>query len=222
MRIPHVTKIDETVKEETITIDEFEKLEYPYIKREDINDKLIKRIERIIRSSIEYKEYIKFLKEELDLNYCSFFSNVNWDDVTIEMHHSLFTLYDITVIVLNKQLINNINVTVWDVADEVMLIHYRNIIALTPLSTTVHELVHTGDVFVPLQMQYGDWITFWNEYKNYMTSDQINHMKNILKSSNECLKDYYVYGILERKYTYIECDGFTLPRKIEIEEKVSL
>lgn len=222
MRIPHVTKIDETVKEETITIDEFEKLEYPYIKREDINDKLIKRIERIIRSSIEYKEYIKFLKEELDLNYCSFFSNVNWDDVTIEMHHSLFTLYDITVIVLNKQLINNINVTVWDVADEVMLIHYRNIIALTPLSTTVHELVHTGDVFVPLQMQYGDWITFWNEYKNYMTSDQTNHMKNILKSSNECLKDYNVYGILERKYTYIECDGFTLPRKIEIEEKVSL
>ena len=222
MRIPRITKIDETVKEETITIDEFEKLEYPYIKREDINDKLIKRIERIIRSSIEYKEYIKFLKEELDLNYCSFFSNVNWDDVTIEMHHSLFTLYDITVIVLNKQLINNINVTVWDVADEVMLIHYRNIIALTPLSTTVHELVHTGDVFVPLQMQYGDWITFWNEYKNYMTSDQINHMKNILKSSNECLKDYNVYGILERKYTYIECDGFTLPRKIEIEEKVSL
>ena len=205
MRIPHVTKIDETVKEETITIDEFEKLEYPYIKREDINDKLIKRIERIIRSSIEYKEYIKFLKEELDLNYCSFFSNVNWDDVTIEMHHSLFTLYDITV-------------TVWDVADEVMLIHYSNIIALTPLSTTVHELVHTGDVFVPLQMQYGDWITFWNEYKNYMTSDQTNHMKNILKSSNECLKDYNVYGILERKYTYIECDGFTLPKKIEKNE----
>ena len=222
MRIPRITKIDKSVEEQTIKIDDVEKLDFPYIDRVDVNDKLIKRIEKIIRTSFEYREYIQFLKEELDLNYCSFFSNVNWDDITIEMHHSLFTLYDITAIVLNKQLINNTKVTVWDVAEEVMYIHYKNIIALTPLSKTVHDLVHTGDVFIPLQMQYGDWITFWKEYKTYMTSDQLSHMKRIVKASNDCVKDFQTPSILERKYTYIECEGFTLPRKIEIEEKVSL
>lgn len=220
MRIPRIKTIqDDSVEEEIFSIKDYEKPEFPYLKTSSVNDKLIKRIERVVRGSIEYKEYIQYLKDELDLNYCSYFQSIDWNDVTIDMHHSLFTLYDIVSIVINKQLINNSNVTVWDIAEEVMLLHYDNKVALTPLSRTVHDLVHTNDVFIPIQMQYGDWYSFYKEYKKYMTEDQIKTINEIVKASNDYEKEIKLPDILRRKYIYIECDGLTLPKKIKVKEE---
>ena len=218
MRIPrNITYLtDNSIIEDTINIDDYENLDYPYIEVSEVNDKLINKIEKIIRNSIEYKEYINFLKDELDMNYCSFFSSLDYNNTSIEMHH-VITLYDITYIVLTKQLTNEFNITPFDVAEEVMKLHYENKVALMPLSKTIHDLYHAGEIFIPITYSFGDYESFYNEYKPYMTSDFKNHYNNLIKLSKEY--DGTPPEILQRKYTYITVDGIELPKSIELVQK---
>ena len=80
-----------------ITLDAPTPMEYYVnINTDKDRSKYITRIEKIIRASQEYKDYINFLKDHVDLNKCVFFQNVTSDKsvnkrgrVSIELHHEL-------------------------------------------------------------------------------------------------------------------------------------
>lgn len=168
-------------------------------------DRVIKHIETLIRSSIEYKDYIKFLKTFM--NKDTFFQNVEqtgYNKVKIELHHSPLTLYDIVTIVLTKHedLYGKINL--FNIAEEVMKLHYQCRVGLAPLSKTTHKLVHDGKVFVTVKMVRGDWVSFYKEYLDYFPQDMIEKLKRIIQFSKE-VQDV---SLLETKYTYIKVDGF--------------
>ena len=172
--------------------------------------KAIKTAERMIRSSLEYKAYIKYLKQYIDMTKCSFFNNVNNKDgkrVSIEIHHEPFTLFDITQAVLEKQLDETGEVNLFNIAEEVMRLHYQCKVGLIPLSATVHELVHLGQVFIPLQSPRGDYISFLEEYDRYITMD----MKDILQEKLNLSRQVQDLSLLETKYTYVEVEGFKFP-----------
>ena len=169
--------------------------------------KTVKTCERMIRSSLEYKEYIKFLKEYIDMTKCSFFGNTKMDHYSkfkVEIHHSPFTLYDITMTILLKHLDEYGEINLFEVCEEVMKLHYQCKVGLIPLSTTVHKLVHEGMVFIPVQNVRGDWLAFYKEYEPYMPQDMKDKLRNIIKFSKECQD----YSLLATKYTYIDVDGF--------------
>ena len=86
--------------------------------------------EKIVRNSYEYREYVKFLKEEIDMNECSFFKGLTRDDVRIEIHHAPFTLYDITAIMVNEARINAVNPTAFSIAESVMKLHFEGLVGL--------------------------------------------------------------------------------------------
>ena len=67
------------------------------------NISFIKKIESIVRSSREYKIYISHLRNDLNMNRCSFLGNIDTttDEVSLEMHHCPLTLFDIVDIVLS-------------------------------------------------------------------------------------------------------------------------
>ena len=44
---------------------------------EDLDEKTISYLERLIRQSYEYKEYINYMKTELDLTKCALMPNLN-------------------------------------------------------------------------------------------------------------------------------------------------
>ena len=183
-------------------------------------NKYIKRIEKMVRSSYEYRDYIKFLKDEIDMNKCAFFPNLSREDVSLEIHHAPFTLYDITAIVLNETRINDINATTFDVANKVMKLHYEGMVGLIPLSLTVHQLVHNGDVFIPLDYVHGDIKGFYNKYKNYMTSEQLEVLSKNIHETNLLNKEKYNPTVLERRYTYLEVEGLdNLPKPIVLTEQ---
>jgi hypothetical protein len=94
-----------------------------------------------------------------------------------------------------------------------MKIHYQNKVGLIPLSATVHKLLHTGRIFVPLQNVYGNFIGFLEEYEPYISND----LKNILECKLKMSKDVQNQdtSILERKYIYLDVEGFNLPQIIE-------
>jgi len=173
--------------------------------------KYIKSIESIVRGSIEYRGYIKYLKEEQDLTSCKFLSNVDSKDmkgVSIEFHHYPFNLYEIVDTILKKQTDFYAHpVNTFEVANEVMKIHFDNIIGLVPLTKTVHELAHAGEVFINLNLVYGNVKKFIEEYNDYISQelfdalDTLNNLsqKNALQSNNYILKKKFQQIIMNNQ-----------------------
>ena len=215
MKVPKINKYENTDLFEKVKITDI-----PPIKREYniMNDKdrirLIKSVESIVRRSTEYKQYIKFLKDEIDMTECTFFSNVsnkNSNRISIEIHHEPFTLFDIVDIIVERFIIEDEELNPLLIADEVMGLHYKNMVGLIPLSGTVHQLVHDGKLFIPLQNVFGDYLLFLEKYSEYIP-DHINEMLEVkIRMSKEVTLDT---SILNKKFVYLEVDGFTLPQVI--------
>lgn len=170
----------------------------------------IKRIESICRGSMEYKAYIAYLREFMDMSECSFYKGVNnkyKKKISIEIHHEPFTLYDIVNVVVDKWLKEDWNLNPYLIAEEVMKLHYMNLVGLIPLSITVHQLVHDGKLFVPLQDVKGDFVNFVKQYDKYISPDIKSKLNNKLLLSKEVVNT----SILEKKFIYLQVDGWELP-----------
>lgn len=199
---------------EIIKIDNLETFD---IEEYDLNDpkefkKYINRIEKsLCRNSFEYRELIKFLRSNMDMNKCSFYENVNNIDtfkIKIHLHHHPFTLYDICIIVFNKRIFFGEPLDEELIAKEVMYLHYNLLVGLIPLSETVHELVHNNYLFIPLDRVLGKFQEFINLYENYMTPEQLETLKNNIeysKAYNEAehkdlLSTHYIYLDVSNSY----------------------
>lgn len=190
----------------------------------DLNDpkefsKYIKQIKNICRNSFEYRELIKFLRENMDMNSCSFFENVNNIDtfkIKIEIHHHPFTLEDIVLIVYNKRVYFGESLESELVAKEVMYLHYLLLVGLIPLSETVHELVHNNYLFIPMDKVMGNVSEFINMYERFMTPEQLDVLENNINMSKAYLEGAHK-DILATHHIYIDTSGsYTLPTYQEI------
>jgi hypothetical protein len=225
VRVPKINSRDiEEVKEETVKINFFIKpnmKDNSWQEDEKSLDKMIKRIERFVRSSYEYREYTTFLKEEIDMNQCAFFPKLTREDVSIEIHHAPLTLYDITSIIFNHMQIHEVEPTAFDVADEVMKAHFAGLVGLMPLTLTAHELVHSGDIFIPVDKVYGNVKGFYNKYKDGFTTDHKQLLKENINVTKQLNNEKYSPSVLERKFTYLEVEGIEFPRKITVDESAT-
>jgi len=171
--------------------------------------KFLYSIENIARVSFEYRAIIAYLRENMDMNKCSVFENINNIDTTkvkIEIHHHPFSLYDITIIVYNKRLYNRESIDEELVAKEVMYLHYALLIGLIPLSETVHELVHNQYLFIPNSNVMGKYEEFYNMYKDFMTPENIDIYERTVAFSNSYDESKQNH-ILDKSYIYVDLTG---------------
>lgn len=179
--------------------------------------KFIKRIETHIRSSLEYKDYIAFLKENMDMNKCAFFDNIRNEQgsrIRIEVHHEPLTLFDIVETVINKYLDEAIPLNDLYIADEVMELHYKNQVGLIPLSKSVHQIIHnSNEIIIPLTMVYGDYKSFLETYNDYLSEDLVNKIEMKINQTKTIRAE--MFDKLKPTFTYVNVDGFNLPQKIE-------
>lgn len=214
MRLPKIETFDIRKTIELRQINKLPKLEKSILIMTDKDKvKLIKTVEKIVRGSIEYKDYIQYLRNEIDMTQCSFFNNISNKDggkVSIEIHHEPFTLFDITQIIVEKCMSLDEIINPLLLAEEVMKLHYQNKVGLIPLSVTVHQLVTMGKLFIPLQNVYGDFITFLEEYDAFIIED----IKDILECKLKMSKELTELDLskLEKKYIYLEVDGMIFPQ----------
>ena len=82
-------------------------------------------------------------------------------DIKIEIHHYPFSLRDIVEIVIRKREYYKESLSVQMTAKEVMMLHYKLIIGLIPLSQTVHELAHSSRLFVPSDKVLGRYCKYF-------------------------------------------------------------
>jgi len=224
MRIPKVITSNLQVDDLQVNNIKLHLEELPFCPPNYIEDdknfiKVIKNIEKLVRGSYEYKNYINFLKNEVDMNCCSFFNNVNREDISIEIHHSPFTLFEIACIVFAKNVAEHgeYNINIYTIAEEITKLHYEGLVGLIPLSLTVHQLVHRGDIFIPVNCVFGNVSEFYKRYKQYISPEQKDLLKSYIVTTKQIDKDHYHPSILERKYTYIDCDGMSFPSMVNID-----
>lgn len=174
--------------------------------------KFVKMCEAMIRHSAEYKSYVKFLKDNLDMNRCAVLrgvSNENGKHYTIEIHHEPFYLFDIVDTVIYKKEALGEEINPFKISDEVMGLHYDEKVGLIPLSKTVHELVHSDKIFIPLQLIYQKYDQFYEEYEQFMApnlKEAIEMKVNISLKTSNILSD-----VLDPEFIYVNIDGFNFP-----------
>lgn len=190
--------------------------------------KFLMQVENICRKSRCYKKFIQFLKDQADMNKCSFYKNLNGistSEIQIHMHHEPLTLYDIVNIVYNKRKKNNESLSEFQIAKEVMYNHYKMMVGLIPLSETVHELVHNGFLFIPTNVVFGYYKNFIEVYKEYIDPGILQILEY-----NEKVTETYNFEketkILKLDPVYIDTTGcYELPKVEDIiklfEEKIN-
>lgn len=195
-----------------IRIDELPQRSEPKYNTPRDREKYIKTVEQIVRRSEPYKEYVKFLRENLDMNQCLILKNirnVSGKHYRIEIHHEPFTLFDIIETVINRRLQFNEPIRTLPVSDEVMSLHYDGKVGLVPLTVTMHELVHNGRIFIPLQYVYQDYAGFFREYEHYFNQNTVDKLEAKVNLSMHT--DSIVSDALDVEFVYTEVDGFKFP-----------
>lgn len=151
----------------------------------------IKGVEKMVRNNDRYKKYIAFLKKEIKLNRCQMLRNVTDEDADIEMHHGpVYTLYDICAIVTEYFILKKWKITTMRVADQVLDEHQKNRVQVVMVSSTVHEEIHNGNIFVNYHQAYGDLKEFIRKYRDAINDeyrDQLNRYidRSMLHDSND-------------------------------------
>lgn len=175
--------------------------------------KFITKIEKMVRTSDEYKDYIKYLKTHFDMSHCEVFPavvNGNGKKYSIEIHHEPFQLSWIVDTVIHKRQDLDESLDPFDIADEVMRLHYDGVVGLIPLCITAHELVHSDRIAIPLQLIYQNYDKFAKEYDPWIPE----YVKDIIKLKVELsLKCNHIQSdILDNPtVTYVEVEGFNYP-----------
>jgi hypothetical protein len=140
----------------------------------------IKAVERMVRTSKYYSRYIAHLKVDLGLNFCQVKGNISEDEDAgvkdlIEMHHGpIFTLFDVTSIILNYMLIKGMKITTFSVANKVIEEHFKHRVQTVMLCETVHQLVHDNKVFLNYRQGFGDLYSFLEIYYEGLDEIMVN------------------------------------------------
>lgn len=193
--------------------EDFERPEY-VIKSNNDRKKFVLLCEAYIRKSIEYKDYMKFLKANMDWRKCEVMTGLkcgNGKKYTIEIHHEPFTLFQITETILNKFDIEGKKYNPFAIAEEVMELHYDGKIGLIPLSKTIHELVTNDKLFIPMNYILGidEVFGFYNDYEEFISPITKENIELKLDMSMKCGE--LQSDVLKAEFTYLQIDGMNLP-----------
>jgi len=132
------------------------------LKRKEFEDekefnRFIKSVERLIRGSIEYREFIAFTRESLNANVCSFTGESEEETGDVELHHYPLTLFDIVRAVVDDFIYKDKEFSSFDIASEVIKLHFQLNIGFVPLIGTLHKKFHKGNLEIPIEYVLGNY-----------------------------------------------------------------
>jgi hypothetical protein len=176
--------------------------EMQLLDNEKNKEKFVKSIERAIRTSPEYRNYIKYLKTEALLNYCVLMGAMPEEvaqKLKIEMHHCPITLYDLVDTVLIKYLVLDKPFTRLSIANEVMDAHFMSNIGIVPMTVTAHQMAHKGVKLIKPTDIFGNFHRFLEQYENFVPEETRSKVAGLL-----ALKSEFVETIRENVLTVDE------------------
>lgn len=132
----------------------------------------IKSCVKLIRTSVEYKLWKKYLIDVLGVTTCSI-TNEDMSECSIEIHHHVPSIYAVTKAVVNKRIEDDKPFSSFDIALDVIELHFKNKIGYVPLLNSMHEKFHNGFLNIPIEYVRGDYKSFLNEYLKYLDEEDV-------------------------------------------------
>jgi hypothetical protein len=177
---------DEKKVEFDLSVRDFDQAPSRISDADDLDEKTIMYIEKQIRGSHEYRAYVKYLKEELDLTKCALLPSIDVKatPVSLEFHHFPYTLFDITGIVgrsMVSEAGDDADVSTFDIAERVMREHFENHVGLVPLTETLHQMAHSGAVSIPFDKINGNFRAFSERYSEFIEPDFLDRVEALEK-----------------------------------------
>jgi len=166
-----------------------------YQTREDLLDidvykRFLVNAEKRFRQSNTYTLY-KSRLIDLGLDRCQVHGNINAEMATIEMHHNVLTLFDITYIIAEHILNTTGFISTFDLVYALKKVHVENKVQLVMLSLTPHQLYHNSEgLYIHPSMCFGNWMEFLKEYKYGISIDIANKVIEYLELSMDIDKTY--------------------------------
>lgn len=131
----------------------------------------LKNVESAFRVSREYKA-IKSRLIESGMSNCQIHGNLNSEMVSIEMHHNMLTLFDLSMIITEHMVRTIGRVSSFDVVKLLIDAHVNNEVLLVMLAKTPHQMYHNNpEFFLPFEMCIGEPWKFLEKYKYGITQD---------------------------------------------------
>jgi len=147
--------------------------------------KFVKNCEKIVRGSLEYKLWRKYIIDVLGVNECMM-THESGVECTIEVHHHVPSLFILIKSLINKKIEENSEFSTFDIALETIELHFLNKIGYLVLIESMHEKFHNGFLKVPFEFIKGDYRFFLENYSKYLDTDDLDVLNERLAYS---LKD---------------------------------
>ena len=172
--------------------------EREYFDEIEVYNSFVKKCEKVVRTSQDYSNFIKYIKEILGINFCQVSSQIVSGDATIEMHHGpIFTLFDYCAIILNEFLALGKKISTFRIANRVIQEHYDLRVQVVMLAVTNHEAVTNRDLFLNIRQGIGNVNEFIAKCGPYFDDDQKFKVWSYIEYSKH--NDTYDTGILDVK-----------------------
>lgn len=145
--------------------------------------KFIKNCEMMIRRSVEYKLWRNYIVDVLQINECMI-THETMEDLTIEVHHHIPSLYTLVSALVNKHIENNQEFCTFDICQQAIELHFKNKIGYTTLIKSMHEKFHNGKLSIPIAFVKGDYNHFMKEYGKYLDEDELDKIESRLAETH--------------------------------------
>ncbi|RLD66644.1 MAG: hypothetical protein DRI84_04320 [Bacteroidetes bacterium] len=163
--------------------------------------KFVKNCEMTIRRSIEYKDWRNYIVDVLQINECQI-THERMDEVTVEVHHHLPSLYVLVTALVNKHIEENNEFCTFDICQEAIVLHFQNRVGYVTLLKSMHEKFHNGRLDVPIEFVNGNYNKFIQEYSKFLDEGDIETIQSRLSiKEHNCAWTRNDYQAEEEKET---------------------
>lgn len=128
--------------------------------------KFIKSVEKMVRFSPEYKLWVNYIVETLGQDKCEF-TNEAKSECSVEVHHHPICLYTVVKAVIDNYIKQHKEFCTFDIARDVIELHFQNKIGYVVMISSLHEKYHNGFMQIPIEFVNGD-------YKHILTNYELD------------------------------------------------
>lgn len=139
----------------------------------------IKSCMKLVRASNEYNLWKKYIVDVLQIQNCAI-TLESKEECGIHIHHHMPSMFLINKALINKKLKDEIPFSSFDIAIEVIELHFQNRIGFVPLIESMHAKFHNGYLKIPMEHIHGDYRYFIDNYFQYLEDEDIDIMSERL------------------------------------------
>jgi hypothetical protein len=159
--------------------------------------KFVNNCKNMIRKSVEYKLWRKYIVDILGVDKCMI-TQEHMSQVTIDVHHHVPALATVVKAIVNEKLNEHKNFCTFDICTEVIELHFKNKIGYVTLIESMHEKFHNGYLSIPIELVRGDYQYFINTYSKHLDESDIEEIQARLAtkySDATWSKDNYLIAV---------------------------